>query len=82
VLISDRVNIWREIAAAEAGRVVPPEIDAVAAGLGALLADPEAAAAMGARARGFVARHYDWTEIAVRLEAVYRALAEGRAPPA
>ncbi len=82
VLISDRVNIWREIAAAGAGRVVPPETDAVAAGMAAILADPEAAAAMGARARGFVAAHYDWAEIAVRLEAVYRALADGRPPPA
>ena len=82
VLISDRVNIWREIAAAEAGRVAPPDVDAVAAGLEALLADEPAATAMGARARRFVAAHYDWAEIAVRLEAVYRALAEGRDLPA
>ena len=81
VLISDKVNIWREIAAAEAGLVVAPDIAAVAAGLETLLGDPAAAAAMGTRARSFVARHYDWTEIAVRLEAVYRALAERRPPP-
>jgi len=47
-----------------------------------LLDDPAAAAAMGARARAFVAAQYDWSAIAVRLEAVYRALAEGREPPA
>ena len=82
VLISDKVNIWREIVAADAGRVATTDIAAVAEGLGTLLADPEAAAAMGARARRFVAAHYDWDEIAVRLEAVYRALAEGREPPA
>jgi glycosyltransferase involved in cell wall biosynthesis len=61
---------------------VAPDIAAVAAGLETLLGDPAAAAAMGTRARSFVARHYDWTEIAVRLEAVYRALAERRPPPA
>jgi glycosyltransferase involved in cell wall biosynthesis len=82
VLVSDKVNIWREIAAAEAGRVVPTSVEAVADGLEAILRDPPAAAAMGARARTFVAAHYDWAEIAVRLEAVYRALAEGREPPA
>jgi glycosyltransferase involved in cell wall biosynthesis len=82
VLVSDKVNIWREIAAAQAGRVVPTTVDAVAGGLEAILRDTPAAAAMGARASAFVAAHYDWAEIAVRLEAVYRALAEGREPPA
>jgi glycosyltransferase involved in cell wall biosynthesis len=81
VLISDKVNIWREIAAADAGRVATTAIGDVAQTLADLLANPAAAAAMGARGRDFVAAHYDWAEIAVRLEAVYRALAEGRAPP-
>jgi glycosyltransferase involved in cell wall biosynthesis len=81
VLISDKVNIWREIVAAEAGRVATTRIDDVADTLAAMLADPAAAAAMGARGRDFVSAHYDWAEIAVRLEAVYRALAEGRVPP-
>jgi glycosyltransferase involved in cell wall biosynthesis len=81
VLISDKVNIWREIAAADAGRVATTGIGDVAEKLSTLLADPAAAAAMGARGRHFVATHYDWAEIAVRLEAVYRALAEGRVPP-
>jgi glycosyltransferase involved in cell wall biosynthesis len=81
VLISDKVNIWREIAAADAGRVATTAIGDVAQTLADLLANPAAAAAMGASGRDFVAAHYDWAEIAVRLEAVYRALAEGRAPP-
>lgn len=82
VLISDKVNIWREIAGAEAGAVARTEIDDVVAKLDALLADPQAAAAMGARARAFVATHYDWAKIAERLEAVYRALAARTALPA
>jgi glycosyltransferase involved in cell wall biosynthesis len=81
-LISDKVNIWREVAAASAGVVAATQVEDVAAKLAQLLDDPAAAAAMGARARAFVAAQYDWSAIAVRLEAVYRALAEGREPPA
>ena len=82
VLISDRVNIWREIAAAQAGAVAKPELADVTAKLDALLGDPVAAAAMGARARSLAVERWDWVKIAGRLEAVYRALAERRALPA
>ncbi len=82
VLISDKVNIWREIAAARAGLVTTTQVTDVAAKLEALLADPEAAAAMGARARALVAARWNWVAIAERLEAVYRALAERRDLPA
>jgi glycosyltransferase involved in cell wall biosynthesis len=81
VLISDKVNIWREIAGAEAGVVARTDVADVAAKLDQLLADPAAAAAMGARGRAYVAAHYDWAKIAERLEAVYRALAAGTPLP-
>jgi glycosyltransferase involved in cell wall biosynthesis len=82
VLISDKVNIWREIAGAGAGVVARTEVADVAAKLDRLLADPAAAGAMGARGRAYVGAHYDWAKIAERLEAVYRALAAGTPLPA
>jgi glycosyltransferase involved in cell wall biosynthesis len=81
VLISDKVNIWREIAGAGAGVVARTDMADVATKLEQLLADSPAAAAMGTRGRAFVAAHYDWAKIAERLEAVYRALAAGTPLP-
>lgn len=81
VLISDKVNIWREIVAARAGVVARTTIDDVATALGALLDEPEGARAMGAAGRAMAAAQYDWRKIAERLEAVYRALADGTALP-
>lgn len=81
VLVSDKVNIWREIAAAGAGLVATTTVDDVAAKLGALLDDPAKAKAMGAAGRGLATERYDWSKIAERLEAVYRALADGTKLP-
>ena len=81
VAISDRVNIHREIAAAGAGLVGPPSIATVADQLLRLARDPDAARRMGEAGRRLVAERWDWSSVAARLEAVYRALAAGEAPP-
>ncbi|MBI3506773.1 MAG: glycosyltransferase [Proteobacteria bacterium] len=72
VVISDRVNIWREIAGAGAGLVSPPETDSVAAHILLLAADTNRAARMGSAGRKLVESRYDWGRIAVDLERVYR----------
>jgi len=72
VVISDRVNIWREIEAAGAGLVSPPDIDSVAAHILLLAADTQRAARMGTAGRRLVEKHYDWARIAGDLERVYR----------
>jgi glycosyltransferase involved in cell wall biosynthesis len=72
VVISDRVNIWREIAGAGAGLVSPPDIDSVAAHILLLAADTQRAARMGTAGRRLVETHYDWARIAGDLERVYR----------
>lgn len=77
VLVSDKVNIWREIVAAGAGRAAPPDVAAFARLIGDLAAHPEAAAAMGERGRALVAERYAWGRIALELETVYRSLAAG-----
>ncbi len=78
VLISDKVNIWREVAADGAGRAVPCDARAVAQEIATMLAAPASLAAMGAAGRAAVARRYDWSVIAQRLENIYAAIIAGR----
>ena len=76
VVISDRVNIWREIVADGAGLATPLEADAVAAAMARLLADPGLRRTMGEAGRRSVARRYAWDHVAEALEAAYRAIIE------
>jgi len=78
VLISDRVNIWREVVADGAGLAAPPEAAAFAEQLSAMLAEPGNLVRMGQAGRSAVARRYDWANIAQRLEEVYAAIIAGK----
>lgn len=79
VAISDRVNIWREIEAAGAGLVAPPEVDAVARQIETIVGDASGAAAMGRKGQALVAERFSWARIASELETVYRSLARDKA---
>jgi glycosyltransferase involved in cell wall biosynthesis/SAM-dependent methyltransferase len=80
VVISDRVNIWPEIARAGAGLVVPCESTAAARAIETLLADPAAAREMGARGRAWVQRKWTWPKVAGEILNVYSAISRnGRA---
>lgn len=74
VVISDKVNIWREVAAAGAGLVVPCEAASLAAALERLLAEPGLAAVMGQRGRDLVARRFQWGNIALALQDLYAGI--------
>ena len=74
VLISDRVNIWREIEARGAGVVTPCDAGAVAAAMAGLLDDGDGARAMGANGKALVGEQFDWSRIALMLEEVYTSL--------
>jgi len=78
VLISDKVNIWREVVADGAGHAAPCDVTAFAGEITAMLADPAALGAMGVAGRQAVAQRYDWSVIAARLENVYAAIVAGR----
>lgn len=82
VLISDRVNIWREVEAAGAGLIAPPEVAPFADLIAKLARDPAQAAAMGANGRTLVRTRFAWERIARELEGVYRSLAEQSRGPA
>jgi glycosyltransferase involved in cell wall biosynthesis len=76
VLVSDRVNIWREIVADGAGIVEPPNLESFAAAMIKLLNDEPRRRAMGRAARASVARRYQWITIAAELEQLYAQVTE------
>ena len=79
VVVSDKVNLWREIDAAGAGRIVPAEdAGALVAAIIALLQNPTAMREMGERGRAAVARDFTWDRVGVALEALYAEIAARR----
>jgi glycosyltransferase involved in cell wall biosynthesis len=71
VIISDKVNIWREVQASGAGRVVPCDAGPLAEQILELLAQPELARQMGRNGRTLVQEHFQWPRIAQNLVAAY-----------
>ena len=77
VVISDRVNLWREIAASGAGRVTPCDAKAVAESILELLANRPLAQKMGAQGLALVKERFQWDRVAGELEDAYRRIAGG-----
>ena len=75
VVVSDRVNLWREVAGAGAGWVVPPAPGPTRDAIVEALRDPVRAREKGARGRDLVAERFAWTRIATRMEEVYASVA-------
>lgn len=75
VVISDRVNLWRDFAAAGAGLVASPTVEPFIKHLQSLLNDPDAARAMGRRGIDLVRRRFTWDALGDRYEAMYREAA-------
>jgi glycosyltransferase involved in cell wall biosynthesis len=71
VIISDRVNIWQEVQAGRAGRVIPCDAGALADQILDLLTHPDAAAGMGQKGRALVQERFQWPRIAPRLAEAY-----------
>jgi glycosyltransferase involved in cell wall biosynthesis len=78
VVISDQVNIWREVQAGGGALVVRCDADKLALALGAVLRDPALAADMARKARATVRRLYHWDSVAAALEAMYAEAAATR----
>jgi glycosyltransferase involved in cell wall biosynthesis len=77
VVISDRVNICREVGDARAGLVVRCDADELRRGLAAVLDEPAAAAAMAERARRLVAEQFTWSAAGARMVDVYHRIVAG-----
>ena len=76
VVISDQVNIHREVGGAGAGLVTRCDAGEVAGAIGALLADAPRRAAMGAAGRELVQRIWTWDVVARQLTTEYERVIE------
>jgi glycosyltransferase involved in cell wall biosynthesis len=74
IIISDKVNIWREVESAGAGKVVPCEAGKFTAAILDLLDKPELARQMGQKGQALVRDEFHWPDIAVRLQETYAIL--------
>ncbi len=77
VVVSDKVNLWREVVELGAGLVTPCDAGEIALRLARLLDDPAATRGMGALGRAAVRERFSWERIGIELEAVYAELAAG-----
>ena len=78
VVISDRVNIWREIADAEAGLVTKCTADDVYKGMSTLLKNRDLRVKLGHNARELVAERYSWDKNIDLMIYVYARIIKGK----
>jgi glycosyltransferase involved in cell wall biosynthesis len=71
VIISDQVNIWQEVKAGGAGRVIPCDAAALADQILDLLDRPEAAQQMGRKGRALVQERFQWPQVGRSLAEAY-----------
>jgi len=74
VAISDKVNLWHEVANADAGWVTPAEAEPFAGAILEALSDPNGARAKGARGRALVGERFQWPQIGRALEDAYASI--------
>jgi glycosyltransferase involved in cell wall biosynthesis len=79
VVISDKVNIWREIQADHAGLVCRCSVPSLTENLITLLGDPAAAAQLARAGRATARQRYDRAAVAGQLETAYQGLLAPRA---
>ena len=80
VVISDQVNIWREVQQGGGALVVRCEEHKLALALSTVLRDAALAADMAGKARATVNRLYRWDNVAASLEAMYEEVAGTSSP--
>lgn len=74
VIISDKVNIWREVVADGAGIAGPGNADWFAENIEAILQDPQKCKSMGQAGIESVKKRYSWDQIASQLEKEYTSI--------
>jgi glycosyltransferase involved in cell wall biosynthesis len=80
IVISNKVNIWREIDEAGAGVVVKPDAEEVAGAILVLLDDPLRAKQMGERGRRLALEKFSWKAAGDHLVRLYQGVVAGRSP--
>lgn len=71
VIVSDRVNIWREVAAEGAGLVVGLRSEEVGSAIETLADSPGARLTMGANGKRLARTRFSWPRATERLQALY-----------
>jgi glycosyltransferase involved in cell wall biosynthesis len=79
VVISDRVNIWPDVLKAEAGLVVPCDVQATVEAVRSILDDPARGRKMGINGRRWVAEHLPWEIVAAQMVRAYEETLRGHA---
>jgi glycosyltransferase involved in cell wall biosynthesis len=77
VIVSDRVNIWREIADAAAGLVVRCDAAELATALSTLLDDSKLRKSMGGRGRQLSEQSFTWPIAAQQMVSLYERISKG-----
>lgn len=78
VVISDRVNIWREVSKKGAGLVIPCDANKLAKSILQLLDNSVSARRMGLKGKLLVKEQFEWSKIAPKLENVYRNIMDNK----
>ncbi|NEW07155.1 glycosyltransferase [Paenibacillus sp. SYP-B3998] len=71
VVISDKINIWREVVANQAGSVSPCDPVQFAKEMNVLLEDQQLSETMGINGQNMVRDYYQWDKIGLSLEKEY-----------
>jgi len=74
VVISDKVNIWREVEMSGAGKITPCDAERFAKTMMELLDEPGEAKRMGENGKALVEERFQWSTVAIALEAAYRSI--------
>jgi glycosyltransferase involved in cell wall biosynthesis len=74
VLVSRRVNLWKDLVDAGAARDCEPELNSVATTLGACLTDNEWRHAAVRAGKSLLAERFNWATTAARLETIYETV--------
>jgi len=77
VVISDKVNIWREIKDSGAGLVGACDADQFTRMMREILDQPEMAQQLGTKGKDLVKRKFEWSTVVLRLEQVYQSIILG-----
>lgn len=75
VVISNKVNIWRDIEDARAGIVINCDVDELAHAILTLLDDNQLCHDLGRAGRNLVTEKYDWSRMALKMTRIYRDVA-------
>ena len=74
VVISDKVNIWREIKAHNVGIITACDAGEVSSAFNHLIEHPEQRTRLGTAGKAFVEQTYSWAPITAKLRAMYQNL--------